>query len=34
MRICSDKIAAAAGVGDYKLLRSIEEFKKISMEYF
>lgn len=29
-----DKIAAAAGVGDYKLLRSIEEFKKISMEYF
>lgn len=28
------KIAAAAGVGDYKLLRSIEEFKKISMEYF
>jgi hypothetical protein len=28
------KIAATAGVGDYKLLRSIEEFKKISMEYF
>ena len=28
------KIAAAAGVGDFKLLRSIEEFKKISMEYF
>jgi DNA-binding Lrp family transcriptional regulator len=28
------KIAAAAGVDDYKLLRSIEEFKKISMEYF
>ncbi len=28
------RIAAAAGVGDYKLLKSIEEFKKISMEYF
>jgi DNA-binding Lrp family transcriptional regulator len=28
------KIAATAGVDDYKLLRSIEEFKKISMEYF
>lgn len=28
------KIAAAAGIGDYKLLKSIEEFKKISMEYF
>lgn len=28
------KIAAAAGVEDYQLLRSIEEFKKISMEYF
>ena len=28
------KIAVAAGVGDFKLLRSIEEFKKISMEYF
>jgi DNA-binding Lrp family transcriptional regulator len=28
------KIAASAGIGDYKLLRSSEEFKKISMEYF
>ena len=28
------KIAAAAGVVDYRLLRSVEEFKKISMEYF
>lgn len=28
------KIAAAAGGFDYKMLRSIEEFKKISMEYF
>jgi DNA-binding Lrp family transcriptional regulator len=28
------KIAAATGVDDYKLLKSIEEFKKISMEYF
>ena len=28
------RIAADAGVGDFKLLRSIEEFKKISMEYF
>ncbi len=29
-----DKIAAAVEVVDYKLLRSVEEFKKISMEYF
>jgi DNA-binding Lrp family transcriptional regulator len=28
------KIAAAAGVADFKVLRSSEEFKKISMEYF
>lgn len=28
------KIAAAAGGLDYKLLRSIQEFKKVSMEYF
>jgi len=28
------RIAAAAGGFDYKLLRSIEEFKKVSMEYF
>ena len=28
------KIAAAAGGFDYQLLRSIEEFKKVSMEYF
>ncbi len=28
------KIAAAVGVVDYRLLRSVEEFKKISMEYF
>jgi len=28
------KIAIAAGVSDFKLLRSVEEFKKISMEYF
>ena len=28
------KIAAAVEVVDYRLLRSVEEFKKISMEYF
>jgi DNA-binding Lrp family transcriptional regulator len=28
------KIAATVEVVDYKLLRSVEEFKKISMEYF
>ena len=28
------RIAAAAGGFDYKLLRSIQEFKKVSMEYF
>jgi DNA-binding Lrp family transcriptional regulator len=28
------RIAASAGGFDYKLLRSIEEFKKVSMEYF
>jgi DNA-binding Lrp family transcriptional regulator len=28
------KMAAAAGVNDFKVLRSIEEFKKSSMEYF
>jgi DNA-binding Lrp family transcriptional regulator len=28
------KIAATAGVADFQVLRSCEEFKKISMEYF
>jgi DNA-binding Lrp family transcriptional regulator len=28
------KMAAVAGVSDFKVLRSIEEFKKTSMEYF
>jgi DNA-binding Lrp family transcriptional regulator len=28
------KMAAAAGVADFRVLRSVEEFKKNSMEYF
>ena len=28
------EMAAAAGVGDFRVLRSLEEFKKNSMEYF
>jgi DNA-binding Lrp family transcriptional regulator len=28
------RMAAAAGVADFKILRSVEEFKKTSMEYF
>ncbi len=29
-----EKIAAASGIKDYKVLESLEEFKKSSMEYF
>jgi hypothetical protein len=28
------EMAAAAGVADFRVLRSLEEFKKNSMEYF
>ncbi len=34
MRAFIGRISAAIGIGEYRILRSLEEFKKSSMEYF